>query len=284
MKLDQRFWLLFLCIPVGAVAQELVPIVDASQTSSSSAQDVITEFMPVESANSVELVSSRYDIMQNLQEEVRMLRGLVEEMTYELQQVKQRQLDDYLDLDRRLGLAQETGISLVSDPNRITDNLDTKVGDESTVISDLDATTDVEFTTVAATVQADLVLDESSVEEDYKAASNKLLKERDIEGATIALKTHLERYPASPFAANANYWLGEIYLLQGDTELARQAFTSIVERHASHPKAMDSSFKLGKIYYQLGELKRAKSLLEAAAQSSGGVASKARNFLDKNFQ
>ena len=72
-------------------------------------------------------------------------------------------------------------------------------------------------------------------------------------------------------------------LLQGDSELARQAFTSIVESHAGHPKAMDSSFKLGKIYFQLGELDRAKTLLEDAAQSSGGVASKARNFLDKNF-
>jgi|TARA_B110000259_G_scaffold70790_1_gene83424 TolA-binding protein len=283
MKLGQRFGLLFLCISVEAVAQDLVPIVDASQTSSPSAQDVVTEFMPVESTRSVEPVPSRYDIMQNLREEVRMLRGLVEEMAYELQQVKQRQLDDYLDLDRRLGLAQETGISLVSDSDHITDNLDITAGDESTVISGLDATTEVEFTTVAATVQADIVLDKSSVEEDYKAASNKLLKGRDIEGATIALKIHLERYPTSEFAANANYWLGEIYLLQGDTELARQAFTSIVERHANHPKAMDSSFKLGKIYFQLGELKRAKSLLEDAAQSSGGVASKARNFLDKNF-
>ena len=73
MKLDQRFWLLFLCIPVGAVAQELVPIVDASQTSSPSAQDVVTEFMPVESTRSVEPVPSRYDIMQNLQEEFKLL-------------------------------------------------------------------------------------------------------------------------------------------------------------------------------------------------------------------
>ena len=31
-----------------------------------------------------------------------MLRGMVEELNYELQQIKQRQMDDYLDIDRRL--------------------------------------------------------------------------------------------------------------------------------------------------------------------------------------
>ena len=129
----------------------------------------------------------------------------------------------------------------------------------------------------------ELVVDQSLVKDDYNAASKKLLKERDIEGAAVALKRHLETYPGSPFAANAYYWLGEIYLLQGDIELARQSFTNIVERHADHPKAMDSRFKLGKIYFQLGEVERARDLLEQVSKSEGGVAAKARNFLETNF-
>lgn len=280
MKLGQSFWLLFLYLPMGAMAQDLVPIVDASQTSSSDAEDVFTEYMPEQSS---ELISNRYDIMQDLQEEVRMLRGLVEELAYELRQVKQRQLDDYLDLDRRLGLTKNTGNSALSDPTLTADDLDTLVADEDSLTTSSDEMTEVDLSVVPAIPQVDLAVDKSLVEDDYRAASNKLLKERDIEGATVALKMHLESYPASPFAANAHYWLGEIYLLQGDSELARQAFKSIVESHADHPKAMDSSFKLGKIYFQLGELDRAKTLLEDATQSSGGVASKARNFLDKNF-
>ena len=281
MKLGQSFWLLFLYLPMGAMAQDLVPIVDASQTAVSDAEDVVTEYMPEQSS---ELISNRYDIMQDLQEEVRMLRGLVEELAYELRQVKQRQLDDYLDLDRRLGLTKNTGNSALSDLTLSADDLDTLVADGNSLTTGSDEITEVDLSVVPAIPQVDLAVAKSLVEDDYRAASNKLLKERDIEGATVALKMHLESYPASPFAANAHYWLGEIYLLQGDSELARQAFTSIVESHAGHPKAMDSSFKLGKIYFQLGELDRAKTLLEDAAQSSGGVASKSRNFLDKNFQ
>ena len=280
MKLGPRLCVLFLSIPSIAMAQDLVPIVDAAKTSASNADSVVTEYM---SSPVVELASSRYDIMQNLQEEVRMLRGLVEELSYDLQQVKQRQLDDYLDLDRRLGLGSNINESAVSDrftsPVAILDSEDAQAALAS---SGKSAAMDVSTSPVGVT--SDLVDDESLVKADYNAASKKLLKERDIEGAAVALKMHLETYPGSPFAANAHYWLGEIYLLQGDTELARQAFTNIVERHADHPKAMDSRFKLGKIYFQLGEVERARNLLEQVAQSPGGAAAKARNFLDKNLQ
>ena len=280
MKLGPRLCVLFLSIPSIAMAQDLVPIVDAAKTSASNADSVVTEYM---SSPVVELASSRYDIMQNLQEEVRMLRGLVEELSYDLQQVKQRQLDDYLDLDRRLGLGSNINESAVSDrftsPVAILDSEDAQAALASSGTS-----AGMDVNTSPVSVISDLVDDESLVKADYNAASKKLLKERDIEGAAVALKMHLETYPGSPFAANAHYWLGEIYLLQGDTEFARQAFTNIVERHADHPKAMDSRFKLGKIYFQLGEVDRARNLLEQVAQSPGGAAAKARNFLDKNLQ
>jgi len=280
MKLGPRLCVLFLSIPSVAMAQDLVPIVDAAKTSASNGDSVVTEYM---SSPVVELASSRYDIMQNLQEEVRMLRGLVEELSYDLQQVKQRQLDDYLDLDRRLGLGSNINESAVSDrftsPVAILDSQDALAGLASSGTS---AGMDVSKSPIGVT--SDLVDDQSLVKADYNAASKKLLKERDIEGAAVALKMHLETYPGSPFAANAHYWLGEIYLLQGETEFARQSFTNIVERHADHPKAMDSRFKLGKIYFQLGEVDRARNLLEQVAQSPGGAAAKARNFLGKNLQ
>jgi len=229
------------------------------------------------------LASRRYDIMQNLQEEVRMLTGLVEELTYELEQVKQRQLDDYLDLDRRLGVGRQADESNVTDPFITPTNPLDLMGaqDSLTAVVGVDAERDVSVSALPEALE--FVVDQSLVKDDYSAASKKLLKERDIEGAAIALKRHLETYPGSPFAANAYYWLGEIYLLQGDIELARQSFTNIVERHADHPKAMDSRFKLGKIYFQLGEVERARDLLEQVSKSEGGAAAKARNFLETNF-
>ena len=46
--------------------------------------------------------SDVYSQIRSLQEEISTLRGLVEEQSYELKQLKQLQLDNYMDLDRRL--------------------------------------------------------------------------------------------------------------------------------------------------------------------------------------
>src|SRR6187402_1522220 len=46
--------------------------------------------------------SDVYSQIRALQEEVTLLRGLLEEQSYELKQLKQLQLDNYMDLDRRL--------------------------------------------------------------------------------------------------------------------------------------------------------------------------------------
>ena len=275
IKFKKGLCILALSIPVIAVSQDLTPVVDAEASR-----------FPVDDANDRPVMSAeakrasdRFDIMQDLREEVRMLRGMVEELSYELQQVKQRQLDDYLDIDRRLGILNG---GLPADNVVPDSSLEQSLNSPSVEQSSSAEIQESSDFVVADTLKLDDY--EVAVKQDYEAASNKLLKDRDIEAATVSLNAHLEKFPNSPFTANAHYWLGEIYLLQGETELARQAFTTITEEHKNHPKVMDSRFKLGKIYFQLGEIGRAKSLLEAAAESSGGVASKARSFLDTNFQ
>lgn len=124
---------------------------------------------------------------------------------------------------------------------------------------------------------------ELAVQQDYRAASNKILIDQDIEAAKISLRAHLDKYPNSQFTADTHFWLGEIYLLQNENELALQAFKTITEEHANHPKFYASSYKLGKIYFELGDLDRAKSLIETASGSSGAEGVNARSFLYENF-
>ncbi len=76
------------------MAQPLSPVVDLN--SSSNPND-----RPKPSAESLQRAEQFYQI-QVLKDEVRTLRGTVEELSYQLQQIKQLQMDDYLDLDRRL--------------------------------------------------------------------------------------------------------------------------------------------------------------------------------------
>lgn len=267
MKFAIALLLLQACLSSLAMAQNLTPVVDLSNPMPAA---TTADSSVVASTAAVSASSNQYYQMQVLQEEVQMLRGLVEELNYELQQIKQRQMDDYLDLDRRLSAVGSGGSSTMQSQSDAK-----RYGGADTVPANGDGA-------LTGSVSSEVV-DAAVIKANYDNASNLLLKQRDMDGAVMAFKQHIADFPTSPYAPNAYYWLGEIYLLQGQDELSRQAFTAVLELYTDHGKAMDSRFKLGKIYHQLGELDRARELLELAAQSNGSVAIKSRDYLDKNF-
>jgi len=278
----------------GNVAAQVAPVVD------------LTSSTPKPVVRTAAAVDDRYNQSQMMQNEVRELRGLVEQLSYELQRVKQRQMDDYLDLDRRLSavLSGATPEEFTADADgdlqlNIDDQSAAVVAGSSVINSDgmegqvpnqalegqaVDglALNGRSLNGVPQTPTITPAINTEEIAQNYAQASNLLLKERDINAAAQAFKQHVIDYPASPYTANAHYWLGEIYLLQGQDEMARQAFTLVVEQHPKHSKAMDATFKLGKIYHQLGEIDRARELLEKASRGTGGAASKAQRYLKTN--
>tara|TARA_B110000046_G_scaffold185952_1_gene230723 strand:- start:1433 stop:2227 length:795 start_codon:yes stop_codon:yes gene_type:complete len=264
MKSNIALMLLLSSFPATAIGQNPTPVVDLSTT--------ITANQPhkqnIISTADVQVAGDSYYQLQVLQEEVQMLRGMVEELTYELQQVKQRQMEDYLDLDRRLS-------EVIAGTPAVQP---TTAGQ---VVNSIAAQSS--FTSPIGQSAGPALAETAAMKVDYDNASDLLLKQRDIEGAALAFNQHIIDFPSSRYVANAHYWLGEIYLLQGQEELARQAFTAVIDEHATHSKAMDARFKLGKIYHQLGDDKRARELLENTAQSTGGAAKKAQIYLNNNF-
>jgi len=267
---------------VSVLAQNPAPVVDLSAANSPSAKSVKKSVNKTSAA-----AGDSYYQSQMLQNEVRELRGMVEQLSYELQRVKQRQMDDYLDIDRRLSAASAGVV-----PSESTTGIDGQASATVTARQPLEpseAGVAIAPTTVQTILQrqsqaaTEAAANSEEIAENYAQASNLLLKQRDFNGAVLAFKQHVIDYPASPYIANAHYWLGEIYLLQGQDELARQAFTLVVEQHPTHGKALDANFKLGKIYHQLGETERARELLETAAKGAGGAANKAQSYLKNNF-
>ena len=260
-----------------AVAQPLSPIVDLSTADSG---DRGSKVKGQHSAEKLQQ-SEQYYQMQILQDEVRTLRGMLEEITYQLQQIKQRQMDDYLDIDRRL--MSITSAEVGPDVAQTDSNLNAELGSAGDYggqptdkdWTDAETVTDKASTATGAVQAAD-------IKADYDSASSLLLKNRDLEGAILAFHKHIDTFPESPYVANAYYWLGEIYDVREETELALQSFRTVVDNYADHRKAMDARFKLGKLYHKLGQTKQAKTLLQTAAKSSGGAGAKARAYLEAN--
>lgn len=201
---------------------------------------------PIASNASVELFYK----VQTLQQEVLELRGLVEEQAHELKQLKQQRMDDYLDLDRRLSQLSQGSIS---------------------------ATTDAD---PAASSGAPVGKDELS---NYRAAIDLVLKQQDYAKGIVALEQHLTDYPDGRYAANAQYWLGQIHLLQNELEQSRQWFAAMLQDHPDHQKAPEAKFKLGKVYHLLGDKAKARELLEGVASSNTSAADLAKDYLRQNF-
>lgn len=85
-----------------------------------------------------------------------------------------------------------------------------------------------------------------------------LINQRHYDSAITGMKDYLHQYPDGHFAANATYWLGELYLLRGDYNHAIDAFQKVIKQYPKSNKVADAMLKLGFAFYDKGELKNAK--------------------------
>jgi len=192
-----------------------------------------------------------FNQLQSLQEEVLRLRGMLEDQQYQLEQLKQRQHEDYLQIDRR--------ISEQLQPN-----------------------------TQAANNNALLAEAQSDEQADYQAAYD-LIPQRKFEQASEAFSAFIKKHPNSKLEANAHYWLGELYILEGDSNKAKEAFKTILTRFAGHNKYPEALYKTATLNYQLGDKTKAKQQLDTLIkqygdiQANADIITKARTFLQKNY-
>lgn len=192
--------------------------------------------------------------LQALQQEVLQLRGLVEEQGYQLKRLKQQRLDDYLELDRRISGLSTSAVVVP----KAADSSDTSAADVTTSSS--------------ANTESAL----------YKAAFGQL-KKRKVDEAIKGFNEQLKQYPNGAYAANAHYWLGEIYLLQDKLPQAREWFTKLLNGFPNNRKQSDAKFKLAKVYHLQGDKKKSQSLLNEVVQEKGSAADLAEKYLQQNF-
>ena len=175
-----------------------------------------------------------YYLLQLIREEVRQLRGLVEEQNNELAKLARKQQQDYLDLDKRLagGVASPKAPTGTGPANSSSASISGNINEMSTGDS------------------KSQYVQPGFSQNDQRAVYEKayeLLKARKIDQARVALNKFKDDYPTSIYTPNAQYWLGEIYLLQNELTAAEGAFRIVVEEHPGHRKVNDATFKLGKV-------------------------------------
>lgn len=207
--------------------------------------------------------------LQVLQDEVMKLRGLVEEQGEQLRQLKQQRLDDYISLDRRIG--GMGGGGSVS-PAQGT-------AAPGAVAAPIDAS--------AVPVPPVQRAAASPQEEQAYRDAYALIQARRFPDALAAFKVFVEQYPSGSYAGNAHYWLGELYLQDGDSDSARKHFETLLAQFGDNRHVPTAMFKLGRIYHQSGDVARARDILDRVANEYAGADStapqQAREYLKQNF-
>lgn len=213
--------------------------------------------------------------VQQLQQEVMRLNGLVEEQAHELRTLKAQSLERYIDLDRRLGLlAGGTG-----EPAP-------EAAAGSSTSAPMVETAEPRTSPIAVAPAAPEA--QPGEAQAYQAAYA-LVRSQQFNQAATAFQQFLQDYPAGRFTPNAHYWLGELYLVTSppDQEAARQSFMLLLDMYPQDSKVPDALFKLGRIHYTKGNRERAREFLDRVISefgSSNSAAVKlAQDFISENY-
>lgn len=208
-----------------------------------------------------------------LRTELQAQRSLIEQLQNEIEQLKQRNRDQYLDLDGRLNRLESPALPPVPADTANPAPLG------AVPATPADPATAADSATVAErppSVHGDVgALTQAG---DERAAYNvafDALKAGDYADSSQLFLSFLELHPNGVYAPNALYWLGESYYVTQNYPLATQQFRALFERYPTHDKAPDALLKLGLSQFGEGHAEQAeRTLNDVIARFKGTAAAR----------
>lgn len=227
-------------------------------------------------------VSTNVDLLNRInqmQEELASLRNLLEQQTFELESLKKRQRDQYLDIDSRIARIEGTGPSAPvrpegaplavvpepTDPNQLT--WSEPVPADDGLVSPPPADT------IGEPIHSALADDPASAEVQRQAYERafEALKQGRYDASARYFASFLSDYPDAELAPNATYWLGESYYVTQNYRIALDTFQQLLSRYPQSGKAQDALLKVGYCHFELGDTQRAAETLEGVVSRYPGT-------------
>jgi tol-pal system protein YbgF len=216
--------------------------------------------------------------LNELQSEVQSLRGLVEQQNFEIEALKKRARDQYLDLDSRIqGLSQDGALPPPDVPPTPPDTSSDPMltGEPEPQVPPISEPSTRPEPDAAPSV--DLKAQERR---DYESAFD-ALKSGKYQEASRLFSSFLRKYPDGEFRDNATYWLGESYYVTQNFKIALETFQKLMAQYPNSGKAPDALLKIGYCHQELGDRKKAAETLRAviARYANSPIAQLAQNRL-----
>lgn len=221
--------------------------------------------------------------IENMQSELQILRGEIELHSHELEQIKQRQRDLYIDIDRRLLRMERSGpdSSAVTTPSTPARQAAPRTPVPSTPAAPAakPATTPI---APAATPVTKPKADFATEQKAYQHAFD-LLRELRYDQAVTAFRKFIAVYPGGRYAHIAQYWIGEANYAQRKFKEAIADYQKLIDGYPKSPKLAEALLKIGYSQYELKSFKQAEATLNRLLKDYPGTteAGQAKNLVQK---
>lgn len=233
--------------------------------------------------NAVDLVNQ----ISALQSQVQSLQGQVEELKHSVDESRQRNKDQYIDLDSRIGRLEGHGagasapVASRSSLPQETQPADVDLGNPGGTPSPPDANSvrpnaggGLSMADQAAMPADDgtggnsaaAPVDAATETAAYNAAFGALKDGRYAESAR-GFQGFIDQYPNGQLTGNAYYWLGESYYVTQNYTVAEQSFRTLLKRYPDSQKAPDALLKVGYCQYELKDWDQAEATLNQVMQA-----------------
>lgn len=198
--------------------------------------------------------------IEGLHAEIARLRGSIEVLANQNEQVQKRQRDFYLDLDSRLKRLEGGGAAAQAPASL--------------------ATTAPATDQVPAPAKPMTKEEQAREVKSYDAASG-LFRRNDFASAEEAFRAFLREYPHSALAPNATYWIGICQANLKDYKGALATQEGLLARYPQSPKAPDALLAVAAVQAEQGDTGSARNTLEdiIARYPASEAAGKARTRL-----
>jgi len=201
--------------------------------------------------------------LQEMNDEIARLRGQIEVLSNDNQQLQKRQRDFYLDIDSRLKRLEGGNAASGAPPD---------AGSAPPVAAP--------GPVASAAPQPPSKEDQAREVKAYDAASN-LFRRNDFPSAIEAFRAFVKDFPQSALAPNAGYWIGISYANMRDYRHALAAQEELISKYPQSPKAPDALLAIAAIQAEQGDTGSARNTLEdiVARFPTSEAAGKARTRL-----
>ncbi|VEG91025.1 tol-pal system protein YbgF [Legionella spiritensis] len=276
---QQRLFALFFCCILAVPAYAEAPVVDDSENfaildeqqaameqSVAKAQLDDTfddEEIPLakdDPADNNDRNAELLDKVQNMKQEIQELRGQVEVLTHNLQQLQQQQLAFYKDLDARL----RQGAASQSNQAATQPNTELSMGSPTDSSTATDSGARHQSTMAAAVTPT---RSNPADEQISYLAAYELVKNKRYDDALTAMQTFVTQYPKGGYTANAQYWLGELYMVKREYNEAIEHFEVVLKYFPTSSKAAACSLKIGYALAASGRQSEARRRLQQVVKN-----------------